>query len=95
MSKNQNSKTHFSFEIQKKMDGKLGRVGEITTPHGTIKTPAFVVVGTKANVKGITPEMLHEMGAQVTLANTYHLYLQPGDQIVAAAGGFPKMMNWS
>ncbi len=92
--KSQNNKK-FSFEIEKKMKGTLGRVGIITTPHGTINTPAFVVVGTKANVKGITPEMLHEMGAQVALANTYHLYLQPGDKIVADAGGFPKMMNWS
>ncbi len=86
---------HFSFEIKKKLDGKLGRVGKITTLHGDIQTPAFVVVGTKANVKGITPEMLNEIGVQVTLANTYHLYFQPGDEIVAKAGGFPKMMNWS
>lgn len=94
MSENKGIKKHFSFEIIKKMEGKLGRVGKITTPHGTIKTPAFVVVGTKANVKGITPEMLHDMGAQVALANTYHLYFQPGDTIVAKAGGFPKMMHW-
>jgi len=53
-----------------------------------------VAVGTKANVKGITPEMLKNLGAQVALANTYHLYLQPGDDVVAEAGGFPKMMNW-
>lgn len=94
MQKNSNNKK-FSFEIKKKMDGKLGRVGKITTPHGEIQTPAFVVVGTKANVKGVTPEMLHEMGAQLTLANTYHLYLQPGDEIIAKGGGFPKMMNWN
>jgi queuine tRNA-ribosyltransferase len=94
MSENSKNKKNFSFEIEKKMDGKLGRVGEITTPHGKIQTPAFVVVGTKANVKGITPEMLHSIGAQVVLANTYHLYFQPGDEIVAKAGGFPKMMNW-
>ena len=91
--KAQENKKPFSFEIKKKMNG-LGRAGIITTPHGEIQTPAFVVVGTKANVKGITPEMLYDMGAQVTLANTYHLYLQPGDKIVAEAGGFPKMMNW-
>ncbi|MCA9352620.1 tRNA guanosine(34) transglycosylase Tgt [Patescibacteria group bacterium] len=84
----------FSFEIKKKMDG-LGRAGVITTPHGQIQTPAFVVVGTKANVKGITPEMLEDVGAQVVLANTYHLYLEPGDEIVAEAGGFPNMMNWN
>lgn len=83
----------FSFEITKKMNG-LGRTGIISTPNGDIQTPAFVVVGTKANVKGVTPEMLKDLGAQVALANTYHLYLQPGDKIVAQAGGFPKMMNW-
>lgn len=85
---------HFSFRIDKKIDGTLGRVGEITTPHGTIQTPAFVTVGTKATVKGITPEMLKDLGSQVALANTYHLYLQPGDEIIRDAGGFPKMMNW-
>lgn len=84
----------FSFEITHKMDG-LGRAGIIRTPHGDIQTPAFVTVGTKATVKGITPEMLYDMGAQVVLANTYHLYLQPGDDIVADAGGFPKMMHWN
>jgi len=83
----------FSFEIKKKMNG-LGRAGVISTPHGDIQTPAFVVVGTKANVKGVTPEMLKDLGTQVTLANTYHLYLQPGDEIMAKGGGFPKMMNW-
>lgn len=72
----------------------LGRAGVITTPHGQIQTPAFVVVGTKATVKGITPEMLVAMNVQVVLANTYHLYLQPGDDIVAKNGGFPQMMNW-
>lgn len=72
----------------------LGRTGIISTPHGDIQTPAFVTVGTKANVKGITPEMLKNLGSQVVLANTYHLYLQPGDDVVAEAGGFPKMMNW-
>jgi len=91
---NKTTQKHFAFEISKKMDG-LGRVGKITTPNGDIDTPAFVVVGTKATVKGITPEMLNELGTQVTLANTYHLYLEPGDDVVAAGGGFPKMMNWN
>jgi queuine tRNA-ribosyltransferase len=85
---------NFSFEINKKLDGTLGRAGVIKTPHGEIQTPAFVVVGTKANVKGVTVEMLKDLGAQVTLANTYHLYLEPGDEVVAQGGGFPKMMNW-
>ncbi|MCA9351870.1 tRNA guanosine(34) transglycosylase Tgt, partial [Patescibacteria group bacterium] len=84
----------FSFKITKKMEG-LGRAGTISTPHGDIQTPAFVVVGTKATVKGVTPEMVRDLGAQVVLANTYHLYLEPGDDVVREAGGFPNMMNWN
>jgi queuine tRNA-ribosyltransferase len=84
----------FGFEIIKKF-GKLGRAGKITTPHGDIETPSFVVVGTKATVKSLTPEMLESLGTQVVLANTYHLYLEPGADIVARGGGFPKFMNWS
>lgn len=72
----------------------LGRAGTITTPHGDIKTPAFVTVGTKATVKALTPEMVADLGAQVVLANTYHLYLEPGDELVRDAGGFAKFMNW-
>lgn len=83
------------FSIEKKLEGKLGRAGILKTPHGEILTPAFVTVGTKATVKGITPEMLKELGAQVALANTYHLYLQPGDEVIKAAGGLHKFMNWS
>lgn len=73
----------------------LGRAGVLTTPHGTINTPAFVTVGTKATVKALTPEQVCDLGAQVVLANTYHLYLEPGDEIVRDAGGFGKFMNWS
>ena len=89
----------FNFKIEKKLSdekaGALGRAGTIFTPHGEIKTPAFVVVGTKATVKAMTPEMLESLGAQVVLANTYHLYLQPGSDLVAQAGGFSKFMNWT
>src|SRR3990167_10678215 len=87
----------FKFEIQKKLNTKnsLGRAGVIYTPHGQIQTPAFVTVGTKATVKAITPEQLRATGAQVMLANTYHLYLQPGDEIVRDAGGLHKFANWS
>jgi queuine tRNA-ribosyltransferase len=84
----------FKFEINKKLDGALARAGKITTPHGEIQTPVFVTVGTKASVKAITPEQLRETGAQVVLANTYHLYLQPGDELIRDAGGFGKFMNW-
>jgi queuine tRNA-ribosyltransferase len=83
------------FKINKKMEGKLGRAGEITTPHGVIQTPAYVVVGTKATVKSVSTEQVKEAGTQVVLANTYHLYLQPGDEIVKKNGGLGKMMNWT
>jgi queuine tRNA-ribosyltransferase len=83
------------FTINKKLAGKLGRVGTIETPHGVIETPAFVVVGTKATVKSVNPDQVKEAGAQVVLANTYHLYLQPGDETVKKMGGLGKMMNWS
>ena len=71
------------------------RAGTLTTSHGTIQTPAFVPVGTKAGVKGILPNVLTELGAQVVLANTYHLYLQPGEEIVKNAGGLGTFMGWS
>jgi queuine tRNA-ribosyltransferase len=64
----------FSFEIEHKLDKTLARAGVIHTPHGQIKTPAFIVVGTKASVKAILPENLKEIGAQAVLANAYHLY---------------------
>jgi len=87
------------FKIEKKLSAKnktfLGRAGVLKTPHGTIKTPAFVPVGTKATIKSVIPEMVKDAGAEVVLANTYHLYLQPGDELVAKAGGLHKFMNWS
>jgi queuine tRNA-ribosyltransferase len=83
------------FKINKKLEGKLGRAGTITTAHGVIETPAFVVVGTKATVKSLSTEQVKEAGSQVVLANTYHLYLQPGDETVKKLGGLGKMMNWS
>lgn len=85
----------FNFTIIKKLDGALGRAGIIDTPHGQIETPAFVTVGTKGTVKALPPEEVAKTGAQVVLANTYHLYLQPGDEIVEQAGGLGKFMNWS
>ncbi|MDE2031326.1 MAG: tRNA-guanine transglycosylase [Patescibacteria group bacterium] len=85
----------FDFKIEKKLAKALGRAGVLTTPHGHIKTPAFVVVGTKATVKALTPEQVSSLGVQVVLANTYHLYLQPGDELIAKAGGLHKFMNWS
>ncbi len=84
----------FKFEIKKKLENTLGRVGVITTPHGQIQTPAFVTVGTKATVKSLNPNQIADAGAQVVLGNTYHLFLQPGDEVVAKAGGIGKFMNW-
>jgi queuine tRNA-ribosyltransferase len=83
-----------SFRIHTELANGLGRVGEIVTAHGTIKTPAFVPVATQATIKSLTPEQVEQTGAQVVLANTYHLYLQPGDQIVQAAGGLGSFMHW-
>lgn len=87
--------SNVEFKIKKKLLGTLGRAGVLETPHGIIQTPAFVTVGTKATVKALAPEQVASLGAQVVLANTYHLYLEPGDEIVRDAGGFGKFMNWS
>lgn len=91
------SETHrqFGFEVGHSLPGGRGRTGTITTPHGTIATPAFVVVGTKATVKTVLPETVAELGAQAVLANAYHLYLQPGADVVEAGGGLGRFMNWS
>jgi len=83
------------FKIEKKLKGTLARAGEIETPHGVIETPAFIVVGTKGSVKSLTPLQITELGAQSVLSNTYHLYLEPGDEQVAKAGGLHKYMQWS
>ena len=83
-----------NFKIEKKLPNSLGRAGVISTPHGDILTPSFVVVGTKATVKSVLPESLENNKTQVVLANTYHLYLQPGDELIKEAGGLHKFMNW-
>jgi queuine tRNA-ribosyltransferase len=83
-----------SFSIEAELPGRLGRAGVIRTPHGDIHTPAFVAVGTQATVKAVIPEAMKELGAQAVLANAYHLYLQPGADIVEEAGGLGAFMNW-
>lgn len=70
------------------------RLGEIITPHGTFPTPMFMPVGTLASVKAMAPEELDEMGANIILSNTYHLWLRPGEDLVEQAGGLHKFMNW-
>ena len=84
----------FSIQTRGKGSSSKGRAGVITTRHGSIQTPAFVPVGTKAAIKGILPEQLTALGAQLVLANTYHLYLQPGEKVVEEAGGLAKFMGW-
>ena len=83
---------NFSFDLIAQ-DGRA-RLGVFHTPHGDIHTPAFAPVGTQATVKAVTPAQLHELGANLILANTYHLYLRPGDELVAEMGGIHKFMNW-
>lgn len=87
-------KKPISFTIDKKIDGTIGRAGTIQTHHGKIETPAFIVVGTKASVRGLTTDMLKDLGAQAVLANTYHLYMQPGEELVRKMGGLHRMMGW-
>ncbi|OFT21923.1 tRNA-guanine(34) transglycosylase [Dermabacter sp. HMSC08H10] len=74
--------------------GEKARAGVIHTPHGDIHTPAFIPVGTKATVKSVLPESMAQLGAQAILANAYHLYLQPGHDLIDEAGGFGAFMNW-
>lgn len=84
----------FSFEINRALENSLARAGTISTPHGDVATPAFIPVGTKATVKSVLPETMKELGAQALLANAYHLYLQPGSEILDEAGGLSRFMNW-
>jgi queuine tRNA-ribosyltransferase len=85
----------FSFKIKDELGGgTLARTGVISTPHGEIQTPAFIVVGTNATVKAMTPEMVKDAGGQAVLANAYHLYLRPGHELVEKAGGLGKFMRW-
>jgi len=84
---------NFSFEVLK-TDSLGARRGRLTTPHGTVETPFFMPVGTQASVKGLTQEALEELGAEIILANTYHLYLRPGHELVRKLGGLHKFMSW-
>nr|NLI50131.1 tRNA guanosine(34) transglycosylase Tgt [Propionibacterium sp.] len=87
-------RTAFSFRVGTRLPHGHGRTGVISTPHGEIRTPAFIVVGTKATVKSLLPETVAAVGAQAVLANAYHLYLQPGSDLVDAHGGLGAFMNW-
>jgi queuine tRNA-ribosyltransferase len=86
----------FSFSIEKHSDSGTPRAGAVKTPHGSFNTPAFVAVGTKGTVKAVLPKDLKEVaGVEVALGNTYHLFLQPGEDIVAEAGGLHSFMGWN
>jgi len=84
----------FKYEIVKECAQTGARIGHLTTPHGVIETPAFMPVGTMASVKALSPEEVAAAGSQILLANTYHLYLRPGVELIKKAGGLHKFMNW-
>lgn len=88
------TKPAVTYNLIKKEKHTGARLGQITTPHGTFDTPMFMPVGTQASVKAMAPEELKEMGAGVILANTYHLWLRPGEDLVEEAGGLHQFMNW-
>lgn len=85
----------FAFTIEKKDKKTKARAGVLKTPHGEIHTPMFVPVGTQATVKTLTPHELKDMGAEIVLANTYHLHLRPGEGVVRKMGGLGKFMSWN
>lgn len=86
--------SNFQFTITATDKKTNARVGRLVTPHGEIETPCWVPVGTQATVKGLTPHDLKEVGAQIVLANTYHLHLRPGEDVVERFGGLGKFMSW-
>lgn len=82
------------YELLKEAKDSKARLGLLHTPHGVIETPTFMPVGTRATVKAMTPDEVKDLGAQIILGNTYHLYLKPGHELVKEAGGLHKFMNW-
>ena len=83
-----------TYDLIKTDSRTKARRGVVHTPHGDIQTPVFMPVGTQATVKAMRPEQVKEMGANIILSNTYHLYLRPGHEIIREAGGLHKFMNW-
>ncbi len=88
-------KKALNFSVTKKLDGTLARTGVISTPNGVIETPAFIVGGTQATVKALTPEQVLQLGGQSILVNAYHLMLRPGADVIKTAGGVHKFMNFN
>ncbi len=87
-------KSFFDFQIQNRCKSTLARVGSIQTPNGVVNTPRFMPVGTLGTVKGVTSKQLEKTGAEMILANTFHLHLQPGEKIIQGAGGLHEFMGW-
>ena len=85
---------YFNFTLEKKCEDTRARAGRFKTPHGVIETPVFMPVGTNSAVKMMTNDHLYDTGAQIILANSYHLFLRPGHKLVEKAGGLHKWMNW-
>jgi queuine tRNA-ribosyltransferase len=86
--------TKLSFEVIATSAGSHARAGQLVTPHGIVETPVFMPVGTAATVKGMTQDLLEQVGAQIILANTYHLYLRPGHEVIREMGGLHRFMSW-
>lgn len=84
----------FDFELIATDAGSAARRGRLHTPHGAIETPVFMPVGTRATVKGVTPDQLRALDARIILSNTYHLFLRPGSELIAQAGGLHRFMGW-
>src|SRR5688500_15029015 len=82
------------FKIAARSSESSARTGTFQTPHGTVETPVFMPVGTKATVKAMTPEELESIGASIILANTFHLWLRPGDELIQGLGQLHRFMNW-
>jgi len=85
----------FAFDITHRDPASRARLGRLTTPHGSIDTPNFIFCGTKAAIKALTPDQMRAEGTDIILSNTYHLMIQPGEEIVAAMGGLHRFMNWN
>ena len=85
---------NFSFQVEKKDGGQQGACRAPCDPHGEIKTPVFMPVGTQATVKAMTNDQVLRAGAQIILGNTYHLYMRPGHELIREAGGLHRFMNW-
>ncbi|MGB0718913.1 MAG: tRNA guanosine(34) transglycosylase Tgt [Bdellovibrionales bacterium] len=86
---------NFSFDIEHRAADSKARIGKLRTPHGTIETPNYIFCGTKAAIKGLSPAQMVEAQTDIILANTYHLMLQPGADLIEAAGGLHKFMGWN